>query len=410
MFTVQQLATDVKRRVSPANPAESADFFGAVSDAGRTMLANISPKELSRRVEIENALYDQVHRFKCPEDLDKKNVMQWYELDGMKSADRPYQQMMKTGNRVFDQRDHKQRKHFTVEWESGVKFLKVDDFSGDVGLTIHKMNSISENGTWNVFGNAVDLRTDPLNYVSGTGSLQFDLNSSSNTGGIENFTLEPVDISEYFTIGKVFTWVYVPNLNELQRVRLQLISSPGNYYEIEVMSPHDTNQFQLGWNLLGFPFDNNFMQTNGSPNPSNINHIKIEFEVNGQLLMNEVRVDNIVLRKGAAYGVQYLSEYLFEDPQTGLWVERPTDAQFRIHVEQGTYQVLLGETAKVLAYELFTGNRAQQDMEKIMRQLEQDYFMYRKKNKTEFIDEQQSYYNFGVEYGFRGGNRRLPGK
>lgn len=408
-FNVSQLITDVSRRVSPANPADSRDILGAVGDAARRVSSVVMFKDLSRRVEIENALYDQVFRFTCPDDLDGKNVMQWYKLNSNgRNTDTFFYPMRQVTNRQFDQirsgsynpTSGAGLNIFTIEWQSGVKFLKVSDFQCRGGTTIHKMESITENGTWNVFGNVVNLTTDNLNYVSGNGSLRFNINTSSNTGGIENFTLTPVDLSNFFVTGKIFTWLDVPNLNQFQTVTLDLFSSPTDYYSITVSQPHDTNAFQLNWNLLGFAFDPQYMTTVGTPNPASINHIKFTFVTNGTLLLNNVRMDNVIARQGAAYGIQYVSDWMFHDATTGLWKEAPTDPSDIIHLSNEAYNVLLNEAAFVVGQELFTGKGSQVDLVRLESMRDKGMKEYKMKNKEEFIEEQQQFYTFGVPFGY----------
>ena len=400
-FNVSQLVSDASRRISPANPSDSKSILAAVGDAARRLLSQVTPKDLSRRVQIENALYDQVYRFNCPEDLDQKNVMQWHRIDKKHNTDTFYHPMRQTTNRRFDQHRTNDRNLFTIEWQSGVKFLKVSDFAPhDEGLTIHKMDSLTDNGSWNVFGNFVNLTADNLNYVAGNGSLRVDINTSSTVGGIENFTMETVNISEYFTVGKVFTWVYVPNLNQIQDITLDLFSSAGNYYSITVNSPHDTSQFQIGWNLVGFPLDTRFMTTNGTPNPAAINYMRISMTTNGTLLMDSVRFDNVVLRKGAVYEIQYASDYFFHDAVTGIWKSIPTDPSDIIHVDNEVYNLLVDHLAYVLGLELFTGKNAQNDTARLREVLDTDVKGYKRRNKEEFIEEQQEFYHFGVPFGY----------
>jgi hypothetical protein len=404
---VSQLIQDVSRKVSPANPVDSRDIMGAVADAARRVSANVSFKDLSRRVEVENALYDQVFRFACPADLDQQMIMQWYKMNqNGRNTDTFYHPMRQVTNRDFDryrgsnnQSGRNDLNIFTVEYQSGVKFLKVSDFHCDTGVTIHKMESITENGTWNVFGNVVNLTTDNLNYVAGNGSLRFDINDSSNTGGIENFTLTPIDLSEYFVTGKIFSWLDIPNLNQIQTVTLDLHSSATDYYSITVSQPHDTTAFQLDWNLLGFPFDSRYMTINGTPNPAIINQIKITFVTNGTLLMNSVRMDNLVARQGSAYGIQYISEWFFHDAVSGLWKENPTEGSDIIHLSSNAYNLLLDETAVIVGQELFTGKGSTHDLTRLEDIRTRNLKIYRQKNKEEFIDIQQQFYNFGLPFG-----------
>ncbi len=412
-FTVTQLLTDLNRKVSPGTTSQSRDIFGVISEGANRLLSAVKPKELSRRAFIENALYDQVLRFTCPEDLDQKNVMQWFQLKDNRNVDTFYYPMLQTTNRRFDQQKGGDRNLFTIEWQSGVKFIKVSNMSGltggpasGAGLTIHTMNSITENGTWNVFGNVVNLVTDNLTYVAGNGSLRFNINTSSNTGGIFNTTLEPFSIVDFFTVGKIFTWLDIPNLNQIQTVTLDLFSDNTNlttdYYSITVNSPHDVSFFQEGQNLMGFPVDEASMNTIGTPNPANIEAIRFTFVTNGTLNMNNIRIDNVVARKGGVFGIQYISEYCFQDVN-GLWKARPTIGSDIINLEFQAYNLLLDFCAVVLGQEIFTGTQGLNDLKILDGMLSDDLKKYKKDNKEEFIDEQQQLYNFGVEYGYRNG-------
>lgn len=413
--TVSKLILDSARGISPMNPADSKDVLGACGEAARNILFQVSPKDLARRVEIENALYDHVYRFKCPADLNDQSVVQWYKIKDGKGVDTMFHPMRQVTNREFDKRRYHNYEGtsgdghglniFTIEWQSGVKFIKVSDFKCDTGVVINQMDSLTDNGTWNVFGNVVSLATDNLNYVSGNGSLSMNINTSDTVGGIECTGMTPIDISSYFVQGKVFTWIDIPNLNQMQTVTLDLYSSPTDYYSITVNSPHDAEQFQLGWNLLGFSFDQQYMNTVGSPNPKAINQVKITMVTNGTLLMNNVRIDNIIIRRGAAYGIQYISDSMFQDAESGIWLAQPTDPSNLIHIQSDTYKILLSETRVVLGQELVTSSKTGLAvLTKLENKRDIDMKYYKKSNKQEYIDEQQQFYNFGVPFGYGRGN------
>ncbi len=401
--TVGQLKLDLFRDISPASPDDSRDLNGAIEQAAEEMLSFIKPKDLSKRTTIENALYDQVNRYTCPEDLDTNKIMQWTRLKGMKEVGDWFNPMTQVTNLAFDQatRNHDSELNiFTIEYQSGKKFIKVSDMrqEGNSGLTLAQMNSITEDGTWLTFGNVVNLQTDNLTYVSGSGSLRFDINDSGNIGGIENFNMTPFNIKDFLNVGKIFSWLDVPNLRQIQTVTLDLFSSLTDYYSITVSSPHDTDQFQLEWNLLGFALDSSTMNTVGTPNPAAINHVKVTFVTNGTLNMNSVRMDNIVARKGSVYGIQYVSNQLFQDPITGLFKSRPTLDSDLITLEYNSYQVFRGYCASILAEELVSNNT---DVAKIDEKRDRAIAIYKNKNKEEYIDETQTMRRFGVEYGYR---------
>lgn len=420
--TVNNLLSDLNRKISPGNVSNSRDIFGSIAEGTRQFLEEIRPKELSRRVLIENALYDQVRQFSCPEDLDEKKIMQWYKLGShsqvaMRGTDTWNYPMHQVTNREFDSRyDRCNAQEFTIEWQTGVKFIKVTDFKYQGGIVMQTMDSLTDNGSWNTFGNTVNLQEDHLNYISGNGSLRFDINNSTNTGGIYNYTMNPIDISDYFTVGKIFTWIDLPNANQLQTVQLDLLTNSGNintdYYSITVNSPHDTTVFQVGWNLMGFPFDLNSMNQVGSPDPKNVIGLRFTFNMNSTLVMNNVRMDNIVMRKGAAFGIQYLSNYVFNDATTGLWQENPIQVSDEIHLAPATYNLLLAYCAVILGQEVFSDTAMNKKgiifgkIGQLMNERETIKKIYQKNNKTEFIDEQQFVPMSTAKFGYPFNNGR----
>lgn len=423
--TVSDIITAANRKISPQSTSNARDIYGSLAEAARNLLAKIKPKDLSRRTIIENALYDQVNRFECPLDLDQQNVMQWFRLDQRRNTDTFYFPMIQTSNRRFDQYRVNDRNLFTVEYQTGRKFVKVSDIgflagqntgvsnaanNNGGGIVLHNMNAINENGLWYTSGNAVEIATDNLTYLSGTGSVRFNLNTSSSTGSILNTTLLPVDISELFIRGKIFTWLDIENINQLQTVTLDLFSNPADlttdYYSMTVNSPHDCPKFQEGPNLLGFLMDpNNGMTTVGTPNPANIAAIRMTFVTNGTLLMKNVRVDNIIAKLGVVFGIQYISKYLFED-KDGNWKEYADSLEDRIHVEFEVYQLLVEEFAVILGQEIFTDTVMNKKgfifgkIGQMTNALDKKYALYNKFHKAEFIDEQQEMYAFGVPFGY----------
>jgi len=411
---ITSVLTALNRKVSPGNVNQSKDIYGTLSEAASNLLSAIKPKELSRRIIIENALYDQVNRFHCPDDLDQKLVMQVYRLKDNRNVDTFYNPVMQTTNRRFDQHRIGDKNLITIEWDKGVKYIKLSDIGhntgggfvdGNAGLTISMMDSINQDGLWQVFGNVTNLITDDLTYVAGSGSLRFNINDSGTTGGIENFTLTPFDLREFMIVGKIFTWLNLPNINQIQTVTLEMYSSVGNGYSITVSSPHDTNTFQQDQNLLGFTLDPSVMTTIGTPDPSNLNHVKFTFTTNGTLLMNGVNMDNIVARKGTVYGIQYISKYIFKDT-SGLWKEAPTTGSDEVMLDYEAYQLYVDQSAVVLAQEILTDTGMTKKgfitgkIGQMENKLAGDYLQYRKNYKAEFIPEQQEPYYFGVEFGY----------
>jgi len=413
-YTVQNLLTDLRRKVAPAEPRDSRDIFGCIADGASNILAKIKIKDLTRRAIIENALYDQVNRFKCPDDVDKNNIAQWFKLNGGTIVNTFNFPMRQVSNTAFDYNKKWDANLFTIEYQSGVKFIKVSDPSllfgygtnqtSGAGVVISTMDDVTGNGTWNTSGNIVDIVKDNLTHITGSGSLRFNINNSTTQGSIFNNTLTPVDISNFLNTGKVFTWLELPNLAQIQTVELRLGSSLTDYYSITVSAPHDTVAFQTGWNLLGFELDRSQMNTIGLPNPASISHCSLNFTTNGTLNMSDIRVDNIVVRGGTVFGIQYISNSIFEDTN-GLWMQRPQDNSDIIHLEYDAYDLILASTAVGLAQELTAGNKGGNLVETLTQDLNMKIRDYKMNNKEEAIDEQQFMYTTESRFGLYGNGR-----
>ena len=96
----------------------------------------------------------------------------------------------------------------------------------------------------------------------------------------------------------------------------------------------------------------------------NINKIKFTFTTNATLLMNSVRIDNVVARKGSVYGIQYISNQVFQNATTGLKSWRPQNDSDLITLEYDTYQLLLAFCVNVFSNELINktlGERQESD-------------------------------------------------
>ncbi len=373
MFTLNTLFNDLNRLTHKGSLNQTSDIFGAVWQAARNMISRAQPPELERMQFIEQALYNQVNRYAVPNDLDGNKIISMKLLssrNNVGSWTNPLEQSYSedfgmspgidnfgfgTGNN-FGRGGHDhgnfQTNKLSIMYENGVKYVLLPNFSNNDALIINRMENLTENGFWNVSGNVVNLRADPLKYVTGKGSLAFDFNSSGTTGALENFTLQPVDIKEYLDIGAIFNWLDLANGQQLVSCKFIWASSLSDWYEYTVTAPHDGTEFTNGWNLLRFSLQD--MTVVGTPNPSNINRIKFEFTTTGQPQV-ACHLDNIVARKGKVFTVNYYSTFFFRDPQTGNWKQQPTSGNDIINLEQDAYQILMYEAADALTQEI-TGN------------------------------------------------------
>ena len=357
-YTVYDAINFINRKLHGGTVTESSDFEGAFDEGRRNMLKMINPPELARIAYIEQALYDQVNKYAVPVDCNANLISNIRMLSSYHNVDTGCEPLAQVYSREFDQ---KYRDNiFAINWNSGVKTMSIFHPQGlhkNQHLVINDVDSLTQNGTWNVGGNVVNLRLDELNHITKKASLSFDINDSSTTGYIENFTMKPVDLSEYLNSGATFEWLSLPIPKEMVSVTLTLGSNQTDlttdYYYATVNQPHDNNEFVTGWNLLKYMMNN--LNTVGNPNPKSIGFSRITFETTGKPIPG-CNIDNIVVRRGVVYEMAYNSRWCLIDSTTNAWKKFTTSNSDIIPLEEDGFQILGLEVALVIQKELYANN------------------------------------------------------
>lgn len=407
-YTVYNLLIDVKRKI---HGGSLPSIIQTQLDEGRrNMIIQIKPPEMSRKSYIEQALYDQVDAYAIPEDVKYEDIVDIKEISSYRNLDTLARPLAQVYRRQFDMKNRDNI--FAINWLSGVKTMSIYRPKGlhkYQHVVVNECDSLSGSGTWNVGGNVVNLRLDELNHITKKASLSFDINSSSSTGFIENFTMNPVDINDYMNIGAMFAWLNMPIPTALLAVKMTFGSNQTDlttdYFYSTVNQPHDSNEFVTGWNLLKYMLNN--LTSVGNPNPKAIGFIRFDFTTTGEAIPN-CNLDSVVVRKGYVYEMVYNSSYCIIDPQTRAWKKFITKNSDEFPFEEDTYQILMLETALVVQKDLYANNfGAAADVTSIENELKGKYVEYKKQHKAELIEPEQFTNVMGRQaYGYGYGSGR----
>lgn len=415
-YSMYNMKQDVNQNLPGGGIDQLTDFFKTFDKGRRAMIGKVRPEELIKTAYLESALYPDVDKYSVPEDIKYDDVIQIARLAGYRNVDTMEHPLELVYRRRFGQKRGSAANVMNIGYDNGIKYARIfRPTSGSrygIGANnannalncsyrvISNCDSLNDNGTWNVGGNVVNLREDRLKHVIGRGSLSFDINGSDTSGFIENFTLEPFSILEFFKRGAEFAWLNLSIPRELIAVRLTMGSNPDDLttdlYQASVNSPHDNSEFIIGWNLLKYMLQNLTMV--GTPNPSVLTYIRFEFETTGQPIPN-CNLDNINLRQGEVYEMTYNSSYCVIDPTTGQWKKIPTQNSDLIVAEEDTYSLLVAETtlaAKIESYQATPAGASSIDDERT--NLIQLYKKFKMEHKSEALLESDSYHVFGNMY------------
>lgn len=402
-YTVYNLASDVQKKI---HGGTINNLQSSLDEGRRNMIGNIKPPEMIRSAYLEDAVYDKVNRYALPSDLKYDNIIEIKKLSSYKNVDTLEHPLEVVYRRHFDQKSRNAANVFAISNENGVKYGMLSRPKGlkeCQNRLLNAANSLSANGTWNVGGNVENLKLDRLNHITKNASLKFDINNSSTTGFINNFSMTPVDILEFLNTGAAFDWVNIPLPKQMISVEIILGSNQTNlttdYYHATVTSPHDNNVFITNWNLLKWMLNN--LSSVGNPNPKSIGYIQLNFTTTGVAIPN-CNIDAFVVRKGVVYNVLYNSQFCLIDSVTGAWKQFTTSNSDIITAEEDTYEILMLETALVEQEYLYANNfGAQTDVTMIQSKLFDKYSQYKLNHTDEAISpEEWSYVGGDIYQGY----------
>jgi hypothetical protein len=401
-YDITQLQSDLESTLHGTNLSSLQNIYNLIFRGAAQLLLDLDPQETKRIVELPSPIYKNIYDYALPADVKGNKIVDIRPQLKRNFYDNPRQ----TFNRVFDlnKGTGSVAPSFTMNFDSGIKTIRIDNQIIPQGILIDSGSYINENGTYTVGGSATDLTTDNINFVSPPQSLRFNLSAGADpsSGYIENTTLTPVDLSFQNQESSIFIPVYLPTASNFVSIKLDWGSSTANYFSRTVTTTHENTVFQNGWNMIRFDWKD--ATTTGTPDDSAINFIKLTFNYNGTA-MNGVRINNIQSILGSIYEVEYYSKYLFRDATTGAFKETPTEEDDLINLDTESYHLLLNRVA-YLAAQQNGGGDAGYDVNFFLREYALGLQRYKSMYKSEIIKPQQQYYSPTRRSGrgFRRGN------
>lgn len=339
--TIGQVKTKITSGLHGTTLNKISDFYGLCEDAAELMLARIDPLETTRRASLVNAVYDNVNEYSLPVDFKSPADLEPQANTGNNNNS----SLSRTFGREFKSR--KKNNTFAIAWREAVQFLRFRR-SIRTPATIDKADSLTENGTWAVGGNASNLELDTFNYVAGIGSLSA---SVSSPGAVTN-------------------------------VSLRIGNNNTSYYTITVTAGH-FEAFQNNWNLLRFNLlgatltgsvdttDMDYVRvtvnynsgqsayfektlTNGvdlSQNYMTAGAVFLYFFFDSITSLTLVRLDNIVAALGTLYDIEYYSNYLFRSA-AGSWKGKPTIDTDLVNLSPTSYKIFEAEISRIITQQV----------------------------------------------------------
>lgn len=377
---ITQLRESISAQTHSGTTNKIRNFYELCKRAGGTVVANIDPRETRRIANLSNAIHDDVFNYSAPSDL--KRVIDLRSQVNRTSADNFSQWFAEEFDKYKDNIDDL----FQVRHNDGTKSLRISKNISPAPITIHSMNSLTDNGTVAIVGTASGLKIDELHYITGNKSIEFDINASGD--GIQITDMSNVDLDDHDEKSEMFIRVYfesVANITSITPIWGNDLTS--NLWTGTAQTTQaDGTAFRVGWNIIKCKWLE-AVET-GTVAPATIDNLKLTFTTTGAIA--NVRIDFWTSSIGEIFEIEYYSKYLFRST-AGVWLEKPTDDTDLINLDTDTFNIFIYECLMEAAQQT-QGADADFDVAYATRKLKELYMRHRANAPTETIRPQSRYY------------------
>lgn len=368
----------MERKLHGTNINQVQGKYELYNEAARACLEDVDFYETKITEQIANAVYSDVYDYSLPTDLKGNKIIDIRPQANRENTDN----VLATYGVEFDR--YKRNQNFTIKDNKLGRTLRFNSGLSNQNV-LHTADSITDNGTWTVGDDGTNLTLDTQNYISGSGSLNFDTTGAGTTVSIQNTTFTAVDLEDLEDKGAIFVWVYMPVA--ITNATLIWGDDLTTAYWSDTITTPQNGSFQVGWNLLRF--DWNGATKTGSPDSSAVSALKLSMTYDGNA-DTDYRVDNFVASEGEIYEIEYYSKYLFRT-SGGTWQEETSATSDIINLESEGYNVFLYKCLELVAPQI-QAEDAGFDYQLYEKKYLEAKRRYQAKYKSEIIKPRTYYY------------------
>lgn len=315
----------------------------AMQRAANTMLAQIDPIDTMRTAALANPIHDDVFNYALPSDY--KKIIDIYpqnRRDLLDSANRNMTERFDLRKKLYD-------KTVSIEGSEGAKIIRIN-WRSRQPKTINELNTLTANGTWEAYGSATGVAADSIDYVSGSGSIKFNLVVTGD--GIKNNSMTAVDLTDEDEVGDFYVRFKIKNSTNLAAfTSCSLLwgnDLSSNYWVgVAQTTQADGTAFKVGWNEVKFPWST--ATETGTVAPSTIDSLRFTVAATGAI--SQIRVDKITCSIGRNFDIKYYSKFLLKNT-SGTWITKTTSDDDEIVLDSDAIQIYILETLIACAHQI----------------------------------------------------------
>jgi len=353
MYTVNDVFQSALRVFSGTALNSFSSPNSIVADAVRTAARTVDFIESRRVVPLTPALYIGDNVYEMPTDV--ATILDIYPVSGRTATE---QAGFNQSSPLSIARDYSNAKtEFAIEWRDGRKFLRVQPGAiTETPTVLYSFESLTEDGTVTVSGDASSAELNTVFYLLGNSSLDFNLTSSTGTATFEVAGMEAKDISFMTRDGAFTMGIYIPQalVGKITNLKLRVGSSASDYYEMTATTTAYGGPFLFGFNIVRF--ERRSAVETGTVDEESITVIEGDIvhtvTVAGEVV--GIKIDAVTAHKGLGYNLAYYSNHHFVLYTTGAITSTPVNTGLldQIIADEDAIELVINEARKIMDMEL----------------------------------------------------------
>lgn len=365
MFTISQIKEHLTGLGHGGTLNKVRNIEAMLERSVASFLLKCHPLEAMRNIPLANTIHDDIFNYALPYDFG--SIIDLIPDDNRNLWDK----VLRDNTGKFDLEKAIRNKTISIEGSEGTKIVRIN-WKSHQNKVLNAANSLTANGTWTAVGTASSLVADSITKYSGSASIRFNVNASGD--GIQNITMNAVDLTNENGVADEFVAVYLgPDYANLTGITTYWGNDLTTKFLTGVLqtTQADGTPFKFGWNIIKTPWAT--ATPTGTLIPTTVDSYKITFTVTSA--MTNVRVDNILFSIGRNFDMKYYSKYIIKN-STGIWISRTASDDDIVVIDNDTLPQFLMECLIDMAHQM-EGTDSEFDMTFAENKLKELYPAYK---------------------------------
>lgn len=351
MYTIENLFSAALQVFGGASQSSFRSPNQTISQAVLEVRNNVTLVESRRIIPLLPAVYGGEYLYPIGDDVD--TVLAITPMVGRSESD--MSNFTNTSSNNIQNDINKTRKLFDIEYRNGIRLLRLSNgLTSDAPITIFSGNSLTDEGTVAVSGDANTLSLNTIRQLTGLGAVDFNITPSTNSAIFQSTGITAKDISSITKNGSFTFGIFVPSNLVGKISSLSLVVGNDAFTNTLTMSVNKNmygGSFIYGWNIVQFEYRSGTIT--GTFDNTSITAFKGTIVHTSTQAITGVLINDLNCHKGLGYNLEYYSRFHFMD-KNGVFMEKATSVGLddKVITSQDGFNLIMHEARKLMDNEL----------------------------------------------------------